>query len=334
MRPALFFFGGVTWDTVTLSRIDRLLDNVILMAYLVALGGLIVLQARVDRLRPYAGPAIQFLFGGLFSAYAVFYSWSASFTSTAVYFGLLVALLVGNEFLRDRLDNLTVLIMLYAVVLFSFLTFFLPIAIGAMNTAVFLLGAALSAWILWRVVCWTQPRTVGPDRRVREAGPAFVLLGVLVGAYFFNWIPPVPLSLKFGGVFHAVERSDGDFRLEADPPPWYRWWQRWDPNFRGEGPAVCFTAVFAPSDLRVTIYHHWQYRPAGGARPFLTTDRIPLAIAGGRESGYRGYTTKQRIEPGEWRVDVETEDGRIVGRVAFTARPMDETEPARRSVVF
>ena len=36
--PVFFFFAGVTYDTVTLTRIDRLLDNVILLAYLVALG--------------------------------------------------------------------------------------------------------------------------------------------------------------------------------------------------------------------------------------------------------------------------------------------------------
>jgi Protein of unknown function (DUF2914) len=344
MRPALFFVAGVTWDTLTLSRIDRLSDNLILLAYLGALGGLIVLQARVDRqaafpalgrMRPYYGPAIQFLFGGLFSAYAVFYSQSASFTTTAVYFGLLVGLLVANEFLRDRLSNLTMLISLYAVVLFSFLTFFLPVVIRLMNTLVFLLGVALTAWLLWRVVSWVQAPGEPERRRRREAAPGFVILGMLAAAYFFNWIPPVPLSLKFGGIFHEVSRSNDHFALVADAPPWYRWWQRWDPDFRGEGPAYCFTAVFAPTDLRVTVYHHWQFRPVGaGGRPFMTTDRIPLAIAGGREHGYRGYTAKQRVEPGEWRVDVETEDGRIIGRVSFAVRPVPEGEADRQTVVF
>ena len=28
------------------------------------------------------------------------------------------------------------------------------------------------------------------------------------------------------------------------------------------------------------------------------------------------YTFKQRLDPGDWRVDVETEDGRVVGRVS------------------
>jgi hypothetical protein len=42
-----------------------------------------------------------------------------------------------------------------------------------------------------------------------------------------------------------------------------------------------------------------------------------MTIAGGREAGYRGYTTKSKLDPGEWRVDVETKDGRVIGRIGF-----------------
>jgi hypothetical protein len=43
---ALFFASGVTYDTLTLTRIDRLQDNLILLLYLVTLGFLIVLTGR------------------------------------------------------------------------------------------------------------------------------------------------------------------------------------------------------------------------------------------------------------------------------------------------
>jgi hypothetical protein len=42
--------------------------------------------------------AAQFLLGGLFSAYAMFYSRSATLTSTAVFFALLVVLLAATNF--------------------------------------------------------------------------------------------------------------------------------------------------------------------------------------------------------------------------------------------
>ena len=86
--PAVFFLSGVIYDTVTLTRIDRLQDNLILLLYLAMLGALIVLTGRVGNesppdpgllatsspfmrwvleSRPYYPMASQFLLGSLFS---------------------------------------------------------------------------------------------------------------------------------------------------------------------------------------------------------------------------------------------------------------------------
>ena len=133
--------------------------------------------------RPYYPMAMQFLLGGLFSAYAVFYSRSATLTRTGVFLGVLVLLLVANEFLRDRLSNLRLLVTLYALATFSFFTFFLPVMIGTIGSWVFLLGAILSAGVTLRVVQLIYRRN--PDRSRREAvlvgGPAIALIGILVG---------------------------------------------------------------------------------------------------------------------------------------------------------
>ena len=83
--------------------------------------------------------AIQFLLGGLFSAYTIFYWKSATFTGTAIFFCLLAAhSSVANELFRDRLSNLQILTALYALVSSAFFTFFLPVMTGWMNTAAFL----------------------------------------------------------------------------------------------------------------------------------------------------------------------------------------------------
>lgn len=73
---------------------------------------------------------------------------------------------------------------------------------------------------------------------------------------------------------------------------------------------------------------------ANGGRTFASADRIPLKISGGREGGYRAYSLKQRLEPGDWRVDVETEDGRVIGRVSVTVRASDALPPALTTVVY
>ena len=60
--------------------------------------------------------------------------------------------MVANEFLRDRLSNIQLLVGLYALVCFGFFTFFLPVMTGFMNAMVFLAGAGLTILVVWRVV--------------------------------------------------------------------------------------------------------------------------------------------------------------------------------------
>jgi len=353
--PPLCFLSGVTYDLLTLTRIDRLIDNLVLLIYLLLLGVLIVLTGRLGvepalddqqlarcspivqwllRMRSYYPMAIQFLLGSLFSAYAIFYSKSATLTGTAVFFVVLVALLVVNEFLRDRLSSLRLLVSLYALVCFAFFTFFLPVMTGYMNAAVFLIGAALSAGVTFRAVQLIYRGN--PARSGRDAmgvtAPAFALIGLLVGFYFLNWIPPVPLSLKYGGIYHEVKKTGDRFELSFDKR-WYEVWKRSDDTFPADEPIYCFTAVFAPVDLNATVYHHWYYRTTS-SKPFTHADRIPLKISGGRAGGYRAYSFKQRLDAGDWRVDVETEDGRVIGRVSVKVEEQDGERPVLTTVSY
>lgn len=355
LAPALFFLLGVGYDTLTLTRIDRLQDNLILLLYLVSLGLLIVLIGRLApvtsglslsgsdpssfptlllKARPYFPMAVQFLLGGLFSAYTIYYLRSATLTGTGVFLGILVLLLVGNEFLRDRFSNLRLLVSLYALVCFGFFTFFLPVMIGSMGVWVFLLGAALSVVVILRVVQLIFRGN--QDRSKREAiliaAPGIALVIVFVGFYFLNWIPPVPLSMKFGGVYREVQRQGDQFVLTYDRE-WYEIWKRSQDPFPADEPIYCFTAIFAPVALDTTVYHHWYFRASDG-KPFTHADKIPIRISGGREGGYRAYTFKQRLNPGDWRVDVETEDGRVVGQISVQVEDRRVPSTSPRTVFY
>ena len=168
--PAFFFLAGVAYDSLTLTRIDRLLDNLILLLYLAILGVLVILTGRfqlglipwtsdhtswnalslVHWAQPHMAKALQFLLGGLFSAYAIFYSQSTSFSSTAIFLGIIIAFLIGNEFLQTRYSSLKMLVSLFALVTFSFFTFFLPVLTGWMNSVVFVIGILITGGIVWK----------------------------------------------------------------------------------------------------------------------------------------------------------------------------------------
>ena len=69
--------------------------------------------------------------------------------------------------------------------------------------------------------------------------------------------------------------------------------------------------------LRTPIIHLWQYWNTQSGE-WQTSSRISFPINGGREAGYRGYSQKESVDAGLWRVLVQTEDGRTLSRKTFT----------------
>jgi hypothetical protein len=147
-----------------------------------------------------------------------------------------------------------------------------------------------------------------------------VLLGFLT-LYFFRLIPPVPLSIPFIGVYHGVERTEQGYRLSHERPAW-RVWHNGDQNFSAQpGDKVyVYFRIFSPTNFSDQVLLRW-YRKG---EDWTLQDTIPIRIVGGREAGFRGYGVKTNYQPGAWKVQVETTDGREIGRVYFDL----ETAPA------
>ncbi len=323
-------FGiGFIWDSFTMTRVDNMIDNVILLFYLVIIAAMIILTLRrqcgaalpkwIQKIESRFLWAMQFCFGGLFSSYVIFYFKSASWTRTQFFFLILVCLWVGNEFLQHKLKNQELLAVLYCFCLFSFLAFFLPVIFSAVGAGLFVLAGLLSLIISFAVFGFGLMANRGEWRRnmTRIAGCIGSVWLVVNILYFLNLIPPVPLALKSVGIYHRVIRSSAGYEAQYVDPPFYRFWRKWDdPFYYSQGESVyCYTAIFAPGKVRVPVRHVWSYQTTSG---WKQTDHIKLWIAGGREEGYRGYTLKSGIKPGDWRVEVETDRGQTLGRIDFT----------------
>lgn len=96
---------------------------------------------------------------------------------------------------------------------------------------------------------------------------------------------------------------------------------------RGGERVYCFTSVFVPTGIRTTLRHRWQYRSTSGWREAGT---VTFPIEGGRREGYRGYSFKQNVSAGLWRVIAESESGAAVGILYFRVTPAAQLERARR----
>lgn len=152
--PVVFFICGFIWDTLTLGRIDRLYDRVILSTYLSSLTICLYLynlsddgkweNTFLERYEEYLPLAIQFFLGGLCSAFVIYFSRSVSFTKTLSFFIILVVILFANELLKKRISNKYLQFSAYFFVNFTFFTFFIPVLIKQMNTFIFLISGGIS----------------------------------------------------------------------------------------------------------------------------------------------------------------------------------------------
>ncbi len=331
LLPLISFTAGFTWDSLTLTRIDRLSDNLILLLYILLLGTVITLLHLIKnkkienpfilKYQNWLTPAEQFFFGGLFSAYVVFYFQSASLSKNWLFMLFLIGLLVGNEFLKEKLSGLRLNLILYFLAVFSFFIFSIPIFFHTMNIFTFLLGGIISLFFITGLLYSLFKNEREPSQNWYKK-TVLLLLSIFASLnilYFINWIPPVPLSLKEGGVYHYIHKNADQYEMRFEKGNWYQFWKKSDDIFHyTPGDTVfCFASVFAPTKLDKKIVHHWQvYNENQGE--WLTTDRRSYRIVGGRDGGYRGYTYKRNLQEGEWRVDVETKEESLLGRISFT----------------
>ena len=335
------FTAGFLFDFFTMQRIDAWLDLAFQLAYLAGLTGLLVFQHREAEGRwipgRVAGPvwrynveALHFLYGGLLSAYVVLYFRSSTGARPALFLALLVGVMGLNEVPRIRRAGYILRLGLYGFCVLSFLTYFIPIVLGRIDGWVFLLSLLSSAAVVWQVTRWLAApgadRSVVRRRLFAPAAGVLLFVGVL---YVLRLIPPVPLSVQFQGIYHDIRREDDGYTLVyQEPLPW-EFWRRDSRTFeRREGDRLhYFARVFAPTGFEHRVIIRWEVLDAS-SDTWMTTDRVPLDVVGGRAEGFRGFAVKSNFTAGRWRVTAETEDGRAIATLPF--RVEDDTGTGAR----
>jgi hypothetical protein len=340
-ESAIFFAAGFLFDILTLSRIDDVATLVQQGLYLVLLGALMIMDERyraglaapprwLAQAWRFSQDAIHFLFGSLLSSFTLFYLKSTSGFSSFLFMSILGALLVANELPRVRERGPVVRFALLSLCLTSYGALLLPVVLGFISKWMFVtvvvLSSAVIGWCVRALSRWTGD---APSVHRRVAGPALGMQAMLVVAYFAGAIPPVPLSVQFIGIYHEVIPPGAQAATEGgDPPagrtyelrhqrPWWKVWHNGDQDFAARpGDIVyCFARVFAPRGFRDAIYVRWWWQGRDGR--WLDQGRAQLRILGGRGDGFRTFATKKNYQPGRWRVEIETDDGREIGIIHF-----------------
>jgi len=335
-RLSIFAFAlGFLWDSLTLTSIDRLFDNIALLSYLViAFASIALINA--SRVRDSENPLLRrgvafarfllpFSFGGLFSGFLIFYSKSGPVLSSAPFFLFLLALFLGNEFFRRQYQRFVFQMSVFFAALFSYVELVVPVLVGRIGGTLFFVSG-ITALVLFFLVFATISRFSREEAKQSAFSLWTVVIGMFIAfnfLYFNNMIPPIPLSLKEIGIYHNVERTkSGEYRLSFEEAPWYRFGQETNAVFHRSGnePIFAFSSVFAPSRLLTEVVHRWSYFDEQ-KQTWVDSTIVTFPISGGREGGFRGYSKKGAISPGKWRVDVQTLRGQTIGRFVFEVVP-------------
>ncbi len=337
--PAGFFLSGFLFDVITLGRIDSQFSIIQQAVYLVILSSMLLqlfiettmsrpLSPKLNFYMTWRVPLMHFIFGSLLSSYTLFFFMSGSLAASFGFLLAMVALLVANELPRFQNLGLGFKFALLALSNMCYFAYLIPTVIGQTGIIVFLisiLAGLVPTMILYRYS--VRKGIPAQAARVQILRPGLLVFTAFLLFYLLRIIPPVPLSLQHIGIYHSVKKnSDGKFEL-SHQRPWWRFWQNGDQWFQAQpgDKIIAFFRLFSPDSFRDEVRVAWFLKdPRYG---YVLQDRIPIKIMGGRNEGFRGYAVKGNYTVGQWRVVVETSDGREIGRLGFS---VDSVQPTPR----
>lgn len=320
---------GFIIDSLTLRRIDLFRENAWILTNIIIAAVCIIIVNRLEnnktdntgesRRHFWLTNLMQFAFGAQLGTFIIFYFRSGALSASWPFLLVLLGAVLANEFFKKHHTRLTFHASFLFLSIFTFLIFIVPILTHRIGSLVFLLSGALSLLVFGFFLRLLE--TISRERFLRSRkGLTMSVLGIYFGLnflYFANVIPPIPLALKEGGVYHSVSRQAGQYVLVDEERSLISMLDPF-PNIHlspGEK-AYAFSAVFSPTNLDTTIVHVWERFDETRNR-WVEETSIRLPVRGGSSGGWRTFSVHANLAEGEWRVSVENLRGQVIGRMRF-----------------
>ncbi len=340
-RPlaTVLFISGFVGDLLTFGFLDLPAVTLLFAAYLgfvlvatVIAHGTYGKQGALSRPLSVLAPLLaQFTFGSILSGFLIFYAKSAVLSISWPFIILIGLVFFGNELFRNYREQLIFQTILVYFSLYAFAIFALPLYLDRLGTGIFLgsTALALAAFMLYvLVLAWVDRRRLA-NALAGIIGSIALITAAVVGSYLAGLLPPIPLTLKDGGIYQEITHTGAAYVVEGEPA---RAW--WDPrpqivHHLPGTPLYAYSAVFAPGGFTAGVVHVWQEYDEE-TDSWITKSTVAFTLSGGRSGGYRGYSLKGDPEPGEWRVLVQTASGQTIGAFRFNVVNVTQ-EPVLKS---
>jgi hypothetical protein len=321
---------GFVFDAVTLRRVDTLWENIWILGHLIIVGIFITLiHLQKNELGGEKNPKkahfwyvniLQFFFGGILSTYLVFYFRSSDIFVTWPFLFILLLAFIANESMKRHYIRLSFQISLFFLSIYSFAIFIVPVLTHQIGARIFLLSGFISLVFITIFIAilfyFIKDRFAESKRLIITLILGiFLLINVL---YFTNLIPPIPLSLKDGGIYHSVlKNNEGNYVVTYEDRGLEDFFNLYPDYNKSTGESVyAFSAIFSPKNLNTTIIHEWQYYDEN-QKKWITDGEIYLPVVGGRDGGFRTYSKRTNLGRGKWRVNIMTKEGQTIAHLRF-----------------
>lgn len=326
----VFFLGGFVGDLITYVLIPVSFASYLFLANL-ALAGICTLGSHTlasqfpQKERAFARTfhfllplGAQFFIGSLLSGFLIFYTKSAVLFVSWPFLLLLLLVFLGNEAFRDYRSYLAFQTVLFFFAVYAYLIFALPLWVHRIGPDIFLWSTALAAGVFALFLLLVA--SLGWQRLKRTLG--MIVLGssaiviLVVSSYFTGLVPPIPLTLQQSGIYHSlIHTAEGTYAVQAEEKGIFP--LKEVVHHVPGTPLVAYSSVFAPASFSLNIVHVWK-RYDTETKSWIEEARVTFPVRGGRDGGYRGYSEKSSVTPGEWMIFVETSNAQVIGRMRFT----------------
>jgi hypothetical protein len=337
LGAVLFCFGFAT-DLFTFAFLPIVFVNLAFLFYLALAGACTLGSHLYSRTREHPslwGRTLAVLFplgaqyaiGSLLSGCLIFYTKSAAVFVSWPFLLLLVIVFIGNEYFRTYYKYLAFQTVLLFFAIYAYAIFAVPLLLHRLGPWIFALSTAVSLLVFAGfLLLLRRLQKDGFIRSLRYVIPSTVLVVLVMSVcYFSGLVPPIPLTLPDAGIYHSLERRDGQYVVTTEKT--HAWWDiRTQVIHHAPGtPLYAFSSVSAPFQFGTSILHVWEHYDTSEKR-WIVMNRVAFPISGGRDGGYRGYSAVDDPEEGKWRVTIETGGGQVAGRLYFTVEDV-ETPP-------
>lgn len=344
---SLVFIFGFIVDVYTLPSITNKTYPFIGLIYIFIVATFLVLRdlysrnTSSEKLYKLSDIAVSFFQGSVLSYVFIYYLRSGDlYTSWPVIVFLFIAMIV-NEIHTSKAVQMLMDYGLFFLGFIFYIIYNAPVYFKRVDTDVFIKSILISFVFIITFIIIYYIFIKNKKFILKMFLLATVVFTIIPALYFSGIMPAVPITLRDVNVYNYVGKlGNGEYDfLEIDSQSVkinkvfvdggmlsnlesviYNFLIKL--NLKSEiiyidrGKTIYFyAAVVAPSAVNSKINHVWQVYDNKNKK-WVEDFRISYPAVGGREGGYRGYSLRENIYTGYWRVLVEVED-RVVGQKRF-----------------